>query len=152
MRGYAIRRPPGALPFAFDVCPAVNSKFRPLQLLSHSSRDFPASTMPPKEKSKASGSTEKKSVPKPAAAKPVEEEVAATREGRTSKPDQATYQAEQDRLKKEIDEVTAKFVCPRSFICQRKACSRHTPPTGRMLSRRGLMAPREVPGTNEEMS
>ena len=77
--------------------------------------------MPPKEKSKASGSTEKKPAPKPAAAKPVEEEVAATREGRTSKPDQATYQAEQDRLKKEIDEATAKLVCPRLFILPAKS-------------------------------
>jgi hypothetical protein len=52
--------------------------------------------MPPKEKPKASGSTEKKPAPKPAAAKPAKEEVAATREGRISKPDQIAYQAEQD--------------------------------------------------------
>jgi len=84
--------------------------------------------MPPKEKSKASGSTEKKPAPKPAAAKPVKEEVAATKEGRITKPDQIAYQAEQDTLKKEIDEVTAKLVCPRLFTCQRKACLRETPP------------------------
>ena len=111
------------------------------------------SIMPPKEKSKASGSTEKKSAPKPAAAKPATEEVAAaTREGRLSKPDQAAYQVEQDTLKKEIDEVTAKLVCPPLFICQRKACSRQTPPIRRMLSRRRLTAPREAPGINEGMS
>ena len=109
--------------------------------------------MPPKEKSKASGSTEKKAAPKPAAAKPATEEVAAaTREGRLSKPDQAAYQAEQDTLKKGIDEVTAKLVCPQLFICQRKACSHHTPPNGRMLSRRRLTVPREAQGTNEGMS
>ena len=84
--------------------------------------------MPPKEKSKASGSTEKRPAPKPAAAKPATEEVAATREGRISKPDQIAYQLEQDTLKKEIDEATAKLVCPRLFICQRKACSRYAPP------------------------
>jgi hypothetical protein len=108
--------------------------------------------MPPKEKSKASGSTEKKPAPKPAAAKPAKEEVAVTRDGRTSKPDQIAYQAEQDALKKEIDEVTAKLVCPWLFTCQRNTCSHHTHPNGRMLSRRRLMAPREAPGTNERMS
>ena len=81
------------------------------------------STMPPKEKQRASGSTEKKPTPKPAPPKPAKEEAATTRDGRISKPDQAVYQAEQDALKKEIDEITAKLVCPRLFICQRNACS-----------------------------
>ena len=83
--------------------------------------------MPPKEKQRASGSTEKKPAPKPAPAKPAKEEVATTREGRSGKPDQAVYQAEQDALKKEIDEIMVKLVCPRLFICQRKACSRPAP-------------------------
>jgi len=93
----------------------------PIPLATH------LSTMPPKEKSKASGSTEKKSAPKSAAAKPVEEEVAATKEGRISKPDQATYQAEQDRLKKEIDEVTAKFVCPAIYLPAKSLLTSYAP-------------------------
>ena len=109
------------------------------------------STMPPKDKQKASGSTEKKPTPKPAPAKPAKDEVATTREGRLIKPDQAVYQAEQDALKKEIDEITAKLVCPRLFICQRKVCSHHTL-NGRTLSRTRLMGLREAPGTNERMS
>jgi hypothetical protein len=108
--------------------------------------------MPPKEKPKASGSTEKKPTPKPAAAKPAEDEVmAATREGRISKPEQAAYQAEQDTLKKEIDEVTAKFVCPRLLFASEKP-AHALRPHGRMLSRRRLTAPREVPGINEGIS
>ena len=134
----------------FDVCPAVNSKFRPLPIPLAA---LLLSIMPPKEKSKASGSTEKKSAPKPAAAKPATEEVAAaTRDGRLSKPDQTAYQAEQDTLKKEIDEVTAKLVCPQLFLCQRKPAHATRPPNGRMLSRRRLTAPREAQGTNEGMS
>jgi len=112
----------------------------------------PLFIMPPKEKPKASGSTEKKPAPKPAAAKPAQEEVAATTEGRTSKPDQTVYQAEQNTLKKEIDEVTVKFVCTQLFICQRNALLTPYTPNGRILSRRRLTAPREVPGTNERTS
>jgi hypothetical protein len=76
------------------------------------------SIMPPKEKQKASGSAEKKSAPTSAPPKPAKEEA---KEGRISKPDQAAYQTEQDALKKEIDEITAKLVCPCRFLCQRTA-------------------------------
>ena len=80
--------------------------------------------MPPKEKQKASASDGKKTAPKPAPAQPAKEEMAATKEDRLSKPDQTVYQAEQDVLKKEIDEVTAKLVC--SFASKRAAHPLHS--------------------------
>jgi hypothetical protein len=104
--------------------------------------------MPPKEKQRASGFAEKKPASKPAPAKPAQEEMAATREGRISKPDQAAYQAGQDALKKEIDDLTPQLVCP----CQAIASERPAHPNGRTLSRTRLMGLREAPEINERMS
>src|SRR5258706_15293653 len=77
----------------------------PIPLATH------LSTMPLKEKSKASGSNEKKYAPKTAAAKPVEKEGATTKEGQIIKTEQATYKAEEERIKKEINKSTSKLVC-----------------------------------------
>ena len=148
-----VRRPPNA-----SRRPSSNPIFVKLsipnfdhsQLLPSTSYD---STMPPKEKQKAGGSSEKKKpTPKAAPAKPAQEEVTATREGRMGKPDQTAYQAEQDVLKKEIDELTIKFVCPRPFYLPAKGLLTPCTFNGRMPSRIRLTVRRGAPGTNEEMN
>jgi hypothetical protein len=70
--------------------------------------------MPPKSKQPANGKTDSKpktTTPAAAAANAEASETAKSAPTTVTKPDTAAYQAEQDALKKEIEQYQAKLVC-----------------------------------------
>jgi hypothetical protein len=104
--------------------------------------------MPPKAKQPSNGKSEAK--PKQSAA-PAAVSTASegSRPATTSltKPDTAAYHAEQDALKKEIDEYQAKLVCILSPLCHKTL----TELVARMRSRKRLLSPREPVEMNAGM-